>query len=235
MVMLTALMRRTRAPSVATPFVGTLSAGTVDDKPVPDALPSFYVHSWNGTRDRKSPERLAWHLSTWTANTEAVLAYLSQCASSRHGSDPVQSDCLDVLELLLPSDNSGSSGIPRVLHRIWECEEIPEQYEAAVWSWLAHAPEYAVFFWTGESRTRFIRLVLGARYEHLYTQLLPGAYRADLFRYVVLFYIGGYYSDMDTYDPVFESTLPNGGGKGSVCACVLIVCTVVTVSSRDSM
>ena len=161
------------------------------------ADPINETKTWNGESDQLQ-KMLAWHLSNWTANAEVLLAYLSHC---RHDRDVVPSGCLDLLRDDPSLAHDQANGIPRILHRIWECEEIPEQNEAAAWSWLTHAPEYAVIFWTNEARIRFIRLVLGAQHEQLYKQLLPGAYRADLFRYVVLFYIGGYYSDMDTQPP----------------------------------
>jgi len=90
-------------------------------------------------------------------------------------------------------------GVPRLLHRIWECDTIPEQYFPALLSWLKNAPGVFNVLWTRETREAFILRELGPKRLELYNRLAPGAFRADLFRYFVLFYIGGIYSDVDVF------------------------------------
>ena len=90
-----------------------------------------------------------------------------------------------------------SASVPRVLHRIWECAEIPDAYASSVASWGRHADGMIVALWTEELRQRFARKMLGPGKLGLYQRLIPGAYRADLFKYIVMYYIGGIYSDLD--------------------------------------
>ena len=88
--------------------------------------------------------------------------------------------------------------IPPFVHRIWECEEIPKGYVNGLETWLKNTSGKFFVLWTRGTRERYIEQTLGARRLDLYLRLVPGAFRADLFRYIVLYHIGGIYSDMDT-------------------------------------
>jgi hypothetical protein len=86
---------------------------------------------------------------------------------------------------------------PPFLHRIWECSHIPDRYHESIDSWRSYAPEMYVFLWTNRIREDYIFEKLGARELQLYQRLVPGAYRADFFKYLLMYYVGGYYSDLD--------------------------------------
>mmetsp|Transcript_9608 Transcript_9608/g.43586 ORF Transcript_9608/g.43586 Transcript_9608/m.43586 type:complete len:279 (-) Transcript_9608:2024-2860(-) len=88
--------------------------------------------------------------------------------------------------------------VPSLLHRIWECGDIPAKYMDALQTWIEKAHGIPVVLWTKTARERLISKLLGPKQLALYNRLTPGAYRADLFRYIVMFYFGGMYSDMDT-------------------------------------
>lgn len=101
-----------------------------------------------------------------------------------------------------------SEHVPLILHRIWECDDIPEQYGLALGSWIQHFAGGYVALWTSEIRKRFVSKKYGRSGVDLYERLVPGAYRADLFRYVVMYHLGGIYSDMDS---TLHLKLPNMG------------------------
>lgn len=65
-------------------------------------------------------------------------------------------------------------------------------------SWIRNYAGGYVALWTRELRNRFIFQKYGSTGANLYQRLVPGAYRADLFRYVALYHFGGIYSDIDT-------------------------------------
>lgn len=88
--------------------------------------------------------------------------------------------------------------VPMILHRIWECDEIPKQYDEPIQSWIQHYSGGYVALWTRELRETFILQKHGVLGVQLYRRLVPGAYRADLFRYVIMFHVGGLYSDLDS-------------------------------------
>jgi len=70
----------------------------------------------------------------------------------------------------------------------------------AVQSWIDHVPgDFVTLLWTKQLRLGFIQATLGPCYSRLYERLRAGAVKADLFRYICLYYIGGYYSDIDIY------------------------------------
>mgnify|MGYP006129666771 CR=1 FL=1 len=105
--------------------------------------------------------------------------------------------CPDMLSSL--PRYAGERDVPPLLHRVWECADIPERYEKGIMSWIDNADDMFVFLWTSEVRKTFINKTLGPGHLDLYTRLLPGAYRADLFRYFVMYYVGGVYSDLDAH------------------------------------
>ena len=101
-------------------------------------------------------------------------------------------DCTDI------SDRLKHEAVPPILHRIWECEDIPKRYVSPLESWTNKSSEIVYALWTRAVRERFITKVLGSARLDLYLRLAPGAYRADLFRYIIMHHIGGFYSDVDT-------------------------------------
>lgn len=105
--------------------------------------------------------------------------------------------CPDMLSQ--PSLFAAARVVPGLLHRIWECPEIPEQYEKDMLSWMNNTEDMYVFLWTSKAREAFINKTLGPGHLQLYKRLLPGAYRADLFRYVIMYHAGGLYSDIDVH------------------------------------
>lgn len=58
-------------------------------------------------------------------------------------------------------------------------------------------PEYKVFFFDNSSRIKFIKQYFNTRVFNAYQKLIPGAYKADLFRYCFLFHQGGVYMDIN--------------------------------------
>lgn len=88
--------------------------------------------------------------------------------------------------------------ISPIVHRIWECDEIPSDFTIAVESWVNNTSGKFFVLWTRETRRRYIERTLGKVRLELYLRLVPGAFRADLFRYIVLYHLGGVYSDVDT-------------------------------------
>ena len=111
--------------------------------------------------------------------------------------------------ILHPSKSPSIFGtiIPLLIHQTWECEKLPIRYHKSVRSWKSLNPEYKYKLWTQPMCRSFIREFLGHDKLQLYDQLLPGAYRADLFRAIILFFQGGFYADVDSTLYVPLSTL----------------------------
>ena len=119
-------------------------------------------------------EDLRTRTERWVENAE----FLADCSHSWEGFEP--------------------ENISPVVHRIWECAEIPKGYTKGFESWLNNTHGKFFVLWTRRTRERYIERTLGTKRLNLYRRLVPGAFRADLFRYIVLYHVGGIYSDVDT-------------------------------------
>jgi hypothetical protein len=84
------------------------------------------------------------------------------------------------------------------LHRIWECAEVPEVYASSIESWNENLENAYAFLWTEDLRQKYVSQRLGSNATSYYKRLVPGAYRADLFKYVIMYFVGGIYSDLDS-------------------------------------
>lgn len=69
-------------------------------------------------------------------------------------------------------------------------------------SWKRSGWQY--YFWDDDSAAEFLSLHFPPEIREAYDSILPGAFKADLFRYCVLSIMGGIYSDMDV---MLESNL----------------------------
>lgn len=88
--------------------------------------------------------------------------------------------------------------IPRIIHQTWFEPLTPEKYPDLVRiqnSWRSQGWEYK--FYTDETSRMFIQKHFPERFLIAYDSLIPGAYKADLFRYMVLLIEGGVYADID--------------------------------------
>jgi mannosyltransferase OCH1-like enzyme len=100
--------------------------------------------------------------------------------------------------LVAESRNSAKKRIPRIIHQTWFEELSTIRYphlERLQNSWRATGWDYRFYNDTG------CRTYIAEHYPQLfvdaYDAILPGAFKADLFRLLVLFKEGGVYSDID--------------------------------------
>ena len=88
--------------------------------------------------------------------------------------------------------------IPRIIHQTWFEDITPVNYPHLVRlqnSWKASGWSYK--FYTDESARQFILDHFPTHFLDAYDALIPGAYKADLFRYMLLMKEGGIYGDID--------------------------------------
>ena len=88
--------------------------------------------------------------------------------------------------------------IPRVIHQTWFEELSPERYPELVRlqnAWIATGWEYR--FYDDQSAREFVSEHYPSRFLEAYDSLIPGAFKADLFRLLVLLFSGGVYADID--------------------------------------
>ena len=116
-----------------------------------------------------------------------VLLYFIYFLHKPHLSQPIKYSYLS---------SSDYDQIPRVVYQTWHTHELPPKMKETSLMFQKNNPEFKyVLFNDSESRkfieTHFDNYVLNA-----YESLKPGAFKADLWRYCVLFINGGVYLDI---------------------------------------
>ncbi|KAL7515526.1 hypothetical protein ACHAXN_013469 [Cyclotella atomus] len=88
--------------------------------------------------------------------------------------------------------------IPRICHQTWfediTLESYPQLYRLQN-TWRASGWEYR--FYTDDTARKYIQENYPLRFVTVFDSLVPGAYKADFFRYLVLYKDGGIYVDVD--------------------------------------
>jgi hypothetical protein len=88
--------------------------------------------------------------------------------------------------------------IPRIIHQTYFEEISKERYPQLFRlqnTWKASGWEYR--FYSDDTAREYIRVNYPERFVSVFDALLPGAYKADFFRYLILFKDGGIYADID--------------------------------------
>jgi hypothetical protein len=106
---------------------------------------------------------------------------------------------------------SGEKRIPRIIHQTWFEELTPDRYphlQRLQNSWKASGWDYR--FYTDATARVYIQEHYPDRFVEAYDAILPGAFKADLFRLCVLLKEGGIYADIDVQlDVNLDSFLTN--------------------------
>ena len=95
--------------------------------------------------------------------------------------------------------------IPKIVHQTWKENITKELYpKKSIFqsSWKQRDWEYR--FYNDDDVLQFLKLHFPPQVLEAYNTLIPGAFKADLFRYCVLFIYGGVYAD---YDVLCETDL----------------------------
>lgn len=90
------------------------------------------------------------------------------------------------------------SVIPAVLCKTgpFEPENLPESTSALFQEFLQNNPDYTLDYYSDARAEAYVRDNFPASVLHAYHSLVPGAFKADLFRYCWLYHSGGVYGDM---------------------------------------
>jgi len=85
--------------------------------------------------------------------------------------------------------------IPKVIHQTNNSLDVPIGMYKSIQSWIDKNPEYEHRYYTSEARRAFIEEHFDSDILEAYDTLIPGAFKADLWRYCVLYEHGGVYAD----------------------------------------
>ena len=95
-----------------------------------------------------------------------------------------------------PPAAAAADAVPRVLHVSWATQALPAFAQTYLETWRAHHPTWRVARWTDATMRDFVRRRFPGRLA-VYDAFPNAVNRADVFRYMVLFEIGGVYVDLD--------------------------------------
>lgn len=88
--------------------------------------------------------------------------------------------------------------IPKIVHQTWKNPVTKEEYpnmSRFVQSWQQSGWSYV--FYDDDDAASFIASNFPSEVKEAYDALIPGAFKADFFRYCILFIHGGVYADID--------------------------------------
>ena len=88
--------------------------------------------------------------------------------------------------------------IPKIIWQTHECEyeDLPEIYKRTSWVWKKNTQGWEYRYHSAKDRRNFIETEF-PEYLYLYDSIIPGIYKSDFWRYLVLYKHGGIYSDLD--------------------------------------
>ena len=91
-----------------------------------------------------------------------------------------------------------SMQIPKVIYQTWETKDLSKGLQDLVNTWKHFNPNYTHILCDKKGREEFIKANFTRDVYKAYMKIIPGAYKADLWRYCILYINGGIYVDIDT-------------------------------------
>lgn len=89
-----------------------------------------------------------------------------------------------------------ASKIPKIIHQSFETRMLPNCLSQAAYTWINRNPEYEYRYYDNGDRREFIRANFDDTVLAAYDNLIPGAYRCDLWRLCAVYIHGGMYLDI---------------------------------------
>jgi hypothetical protein len=135
----------------------------------------------------------------WLGSFPSCRSVCNSCHEQHLCGEPVHQQQQVVVEVSVRErKDSGEKRIPRIIHQTWFEELTPERYphlQRLQNSWKASGWDYR--FYTDATARVFIQENYPDRFVEAYDAILAGAFKADLFRLLVLLKEGGIYADID--------------------------------------
>jgi hypothetical protein len=88
--------------------------------------------------------------------------------------------------------------IPRNIFQTWYTKNISDQFRELTQTWINNNLNYAYFLFDDNDCELFIKKNFEIQVYNAYCRIIPGAFKADLWRYCILYIYGGVYVDIDT-------------------------------------
>jgi mannosyltransferase OCH1-like enzyme len=101
-----------------------------------------------------------------------------------------------IIAILIYLYMNRSITIPKIIFQTWNTLTIPPKMQEAVNKLKADHPEFAYYLYDDAMCRDFINTHFDKRVVDAFDTLKPGAYKADLWRYCILYIKGGIYLDI---------------------------------------
>ena len=88
--------------------------------------------------------------------------------------------------------------IPRKIFQTFEQKSFEPEFQKIVDYWKTENPDFKYCLYDDNEREEFIKNNFPAEVYGAYMRIIPQAFKADLWRYCVLYTYGGFYADIDT-------------------------------------
>jgi mannosyltransferase OCH1-like enzyme len=88
--------------------------------------------------------------------------------------------------------------IPQNIFQTWKTKQISSGFQTLIQTWKEKNPNYTHFLFDDEDCSQFIQQHFDNRIYNAYSRIIPGAFKADFWRYCILYIYGGVYVDIDT-------------------------------------
>lgn len=94
--------------------------------------------------------------------------------------------------------NNAHRKIPCNIIQTWCTKNTSTEFKSLSKTWITKNPHYSYFLYDDDECEKFIKKYFDDRVYSAYIRIIPGAFKADLFRYCFLYIYGGIYVDIDT-------------------------------------
>lgn len=98
----------------------------------------------------------------------------------------------------IDAENENQCGIPKIIFQTYKSRNLQKGMFKAASSWKDKNPEFSYYFYDDEAQRALIENNFDSSVVAAYDRLDVGAFKADLWRYCVLYVYGGVYADIDT-------------------------------------
>jgi mannosyltransferase OCH1-like enzyme len=95
-----------------------------------------------------------------------------------------------------PSSSPKPPIIPKKIFQTWHSKDLPPKMQENIVNIQKQNPELEYFLFDDNDCADFIKTHFGTEVVDAYNKLIPGAYKADLWRYCVIYIYGGVYLDI---------------------------------------
>jgi mannosyltransferase OCH1-like enzyme len=99
-------------------------------------------------------------------------------------------------------DEEVRNGVPLVIYESWKTHEVPKGMRDNILRLLETNPEFDYYLYSDEECAAFIADNFDQDVLAAFHTLKPGAYKSDLWRYCILYKLGGVYLDIKYYSTV---------------------------------